>query len=77
MFSLFIIYLFSISQKKKSIGHIQSNEEIWGEDGRDTYGKEDPTLAAKEILLYGGHDRGVTKYGFSFNTRSHGEITSP
>jgi hypothetical protein len=48
-----------------------------GEDGRDTYGKEDPTLAAKEILLYGGRDRGVTKYGFSFNTRSHGEITSP
>jgi len=39
-------------------------------------GREDPMLAAKEVSLYGGHNREVVKYGFSFNTRSHGEITS-
>jgi hypothetical protein len=26
---------------------------------------------------HGGHDRRVSKYGFFFNTRSHGKITSP
>jgi hypothetical protein len=39
-------------------------------------GKEYPMLVVKEVLLCGGCDRGVTKYGFSFNTRSHGKITS-
>jgi hypothetical protein len=34
-------------------------------------------LAAKEVLLCGGHDRGVVKYGFSFNKRSYRKITSP
>jgi hypothetical protein len=39
-------------------------------------GKEDPMLVVKEVPLYGGHDREVAKYGFSFNTRSHGKITT-
>jgi hypothetical protein len=38
--------------------------------------KEDHTLVAKEVLLCGGRDREITKYGCSFNTRSHGKITS-
>jgi len=61
----------------KSICYIQSNKEIWGEDERDTCGREDPTLAVKEVPLYGGHDRGATKNGFSFNSRSYGKVTSP
>jgi hypothetical protein len=60
-----------------SIDHIQSNKEIRGEDGRDTCGREDPILATKEVPLCGVRDRGVIKYGFSFNTRSYGKITSP
>jgi hypothetical protein len=40
------------------------------------YGREDPTIVVKEPLC-GGPDKGVIKYGFSFNTRFHGEITSP
>jgi len=48
----------------KSISYIQSNEEIWREDGRETCGKEYPTLAAKEVLLCGGHNREIIKYGF-------------
>jgi len=43
----------------KSIGHIQSNKEIWGEDGRDKCGREDQTLAAKEVPLCGCRDRGL------------------
>jgi hypothetical protein len=61
----------------KSIGHIESNEEIRGEDERNTCGREDPTLATTEVSLCDSHDRGVIKYGFSFNTRSHKKITSP
>jgi len=61
----------------KSIDHIQSNKEIRGEDKRDTYGIENPMLTAKEVPLYGGHNRGVIKHGFSFNTRSYRKITSP
>jgi len=60
----------------KSIGYIQSNKEIWGEDRRYMCGREDPTLVAKEVPLCGGRDRGVAKYGFSFNTRSHEKIIS-
>jgi hypothetical protein len=48
-----------------------------GEDERDTCGREDPTLVIKKVPLCGGRHRGVTKYGFSFNTRSHGNITNP
>ena len=33
-------------------------------------------LVAKEPL-FGDHDTGVTKYGCSFNKRSHRKITSP
>jgi hypothetical protein len=55
-------------------GHIQSNKKIWGEDGRNTCGRENPTLAIKEVLLCGGHDKEVAKYGCSFNTRSRGKI---
>jgi hypothetical protein len=33
----------------KSIDYIQSNEEIWGEDGRDTYGREDHMLTIKKL----------------------------
>jgi hypothetical protein len=61
----------------KSIDYIQSNEEIWWEDGRDTYGKEDHTLTIKKVILYGGRDRGVTKYKCSFNPKSYEKITSP
>jgi hypothetical protein len=43
----------------------------------ETYGREDPTLAAKEVLSCGGCDREVIKYGFSFKPMSHGKITSP
>jgi len=39
-------------------------------------GREDHTFAAKEVPLYGGCNRGVVNYGYSFNTRSHGKITS-
>ena len=46
-------------------------------DERDIYGREDPMLATKEVPLYGGRDRGIMKYGCSFNTRSHRIITSP
>jgi hypothetical protein len=60
----------------QSIGHIQSNEEIWGEDERDTCGREDHILAAKFFSLYGGRDKGVAKYRCSFNTMSHEKITS-
>jgi hypothetical protein len=48
----------------------------YGEKMEETCGKEDPTLAAKKVPFCGGRDRGVIKYGFSFNTRSHGKITS-
>jgi len=48
-----------------------------GEDGRDTRGRADPTLIAKKVPLYGGHDRGVVKYEFFFNIRSYGKIRSP
>jgi hypothetical protein len=34
-------------------------------------------LAAKEVPLYGGRDKRVVKYGYSFDIRSHGKITSP
>jgi hypothetical protein len=34
-------------------------------------------LVAKEVPLCGGRDRGIAKYEFSFNTRSHGKIISP
>ena len=44
--------------------------------GRDTCGRKDHKVVAKEVPLYGGRDRGVTKYGCSFNPRSHGKITS-
>jgi hypothetical protein len=40
-------------------------------------GRKDPMLVVKEVLLYGGRDKRVAKYEFSFNTRSHGKITSP
>jgi len=60
----------------QSIGHIQSNEEIWEEDERDTCSREDHILAAKKVLLYGGRDKGVAKYRCSFNTMSHEKITS-
>jgi len=60
----------------KSIDHIQSNKKIWGEDGIDTCGREDPILPVKEVSLCGVRDRGVVKYGFSFNTRSYEKITS-
>jgi len=60
----------------QSIGHIQSNEEIWEEDERDTSSREDHILAAKKVLLYGGRDKGVAKYRCSFNTMSHEKITS-
>lgn len=30
----------------------------------------------KEVSLCGDRDRGVTKYGCSFNPRSHGKITN-
>ena len=29
-------------------------------------GREDPTLVAKKVSLYGGHNRGVLKYDFFF-----------
>jgi hypothetical protein len=62
----------------KSIGHIQSNKKIWGENERDTCVRENLTLAAKEVLLYGGRDKKkVIKYGCSFNPRSYGKIKSP
>jgi hypothetical protein len=47
------------------------------EDESDTCDREDSTLTAKEILLYGGRDRRVVKYRCSFNSRSHGKITTP
>jgi hypothetical protein len=34
-------------------------------------------LTAKEVLLCGGRDKGVVKYRYSFNSRSHGKIISP
>jgi hypothetical protein len=51
----------------KSIGHIQSNEEIWGENHM---------LTVKEVPLCCSCDKGVTKYAFSYNSRSYGKITS-
>ena len=42
----------------------------------DTCGREDPILPVKEVSLCGVRDRGVVKYGFSFNTRSYEKITS-
>ena len=41
------------------------------------YGTEDPMLVAKEVSLCGGRDKGIIKYGWSFNIRSHEKITSP
>jgi hypothetical protein len=67
----------NISEYFKSIGYMQSNEEIWREDGRETCGKEYPTLTVKEVPLCGGHNREIIKYGCSFNTRSHRKIASP
>jgi len=61
----------------KGISLIQLNEEIWREDGRDTYGRGDHMLATKEVSLYGYRNRRITKYGCSLNIRSHGKITSP
>jgi hypothetical protein len=48
----------------------------YGENIEETCGRKYPTLIVKEVTLYGGHDGGVTKYGCSFNTRSHRKITS-
>jgi hypothetical protein len=53
------------------------NKRICGEDKRETYDREAHVLTAKEVSLYGGRDRGVTKYRCSFNLRFHGKITSP
>ena len=39
-------------------------------------GREVPTLAAKEVILYSGRNRVVVKYEYFFNIRSHGKITS-
>jgi len=50
----------------KNISHKQSNKEIWGQDDKDTCGRED------EVPLCGSYHRRVAKYRFSFNTRSHG-----
>ena len=63
----------------KSNGHIQLNEEIWREDGRDMCDREDSTLATKKkkVSLYGYRDRGIIEYGCSLNIKSHGKITSP
>lgn len=60
----------------KSFNHVQSNEKIWGEDGRDSCGREDHMLVEKKVILFGGRDRGVIKYESSFNTRSRENITS-
>jgi hypothetical protein len=40
-------------------------------------GREDPTLAIKEVPLCGSRDRGFAKYVCSFNPRFHRKITSP
>jgi len=48
----------------------------WGEDKRNTCGEKDLMLTTKEISLYSGCDRGVIKYGFSNNSKSHGKTIS-
>ena len=50
---------------------------IWREDRRNICGIKDPTLATKEIPLYSGHDKGITKYEYFDNSRSHWKTTSP
>ena len=49
----------------------------YGEKIEETCSREDPTLTAKKVPLYGGCNRGVAKYGYSFNTRSHGKNYKP
>jgi hypothetical protein len=39
--------------------------------------RKDPMLTAKEIPLYDGRDRGITKYEFFYNSKSHGKTISP
>jgi len=56
---------------------MQSNEEIWGEDKIDTYGRENLCLLQKKVSLCGGRDREVAKYGCYFNPRSYSKSTSP
>jgi len=40
-------------------------------------GREDLMLAAKEVSLYDGYNRGVLKYRFFFNIKFLRKITSP
>jgi hypothetical protein len=53
------------------------NKKIWGEDKRDTCGREGHVLTEKEVSLCGGRDIGVTKYKCSFNPGFHRKMTSP
>ena len=66
----------NISEYFTRVLAIYNQMKRYGEKMEETCGGEDPTLAVKEVQLCGGRNREVTKYGFSFNTRSHGEITS-
>jgi len=67
----------NISEYFAKILAIYNQIKRYEEKMEDTCGREDHTLATKEVPLYGGRDRGVVKYGFFFNTRCHGKITSP
>ena len=60
-----------------SIGYIQSNEEICGEDIGNTCVRKDFMLTAKTIPLCGGRDKRIIKYGLFNHSRTYGKTTSP
>ena len=67
----------NISEYFTRILTIYNQIKRYEENMEKTCGREDHMFAAKEVPLCGGRDRGVAKYRCSFNTKSHGKITSP
>jgi hypothetical protein len=57
---------------------ILSQMKIYGEKMEETHVVEKILRSLqKKVPSCGGCDKRVSKYGFSFNTRSHGKITNP
>jgi len=60
-----------------SIGYIQSNEHIWGEDKGNTCGRKDSMLTEKEVPLCCGHNKIIAKIWTFDYLRTHRKTTSP
>jgi hypothetical protein len=67
----------NISEYFTKILAIYNQIKRYEEKMEDTCGREDHTLATKEVPLYGGRDRGVVKYGFFFQYKVSWENYKP